>query len=174
MDSELLRRGCSCSQSTGDPECKCQHYSVPVEYTFSTDRHVPLSKSLEEIHKRKGEGEMSQVDWLINSSKEIEDGDFVLSYVTSGDIDAVYIHLYAVSKLWPRDTAGKFMNQVFVVLSKPEHKLDIYNITGMLEVLEMYYQDSTVGMKMAMQARAQTRYLQHNWNVGGVGDVLSG
>ena len=36
------------------------------------------------------------------------------------------------------------------MLRKPENKVDIYNITGMIELLEMHYKNSTIGMKMAM------------------------
>ena len=149
MDSEFLQSGCSCSHYLKS-ECQCLLYSIPVEYTFCTDGNEPTVRHLENIHQRKGEGEMSQVDWVINSANEISDGDIVLSYVTSGDIDAIYIHLYAVSKHWRRKKDGKFCNEVFVMLRKPENKVDIYNITGMIELLEMHYKDSTIGMKMAM------------------------
>ena len=150
MDSELLQSGCSCSHYQDGTECRCLLYSIPVEYTYSTDGNAPQVRKLENIHQRKGEGEMSQVDWLINSANEMRDGDIVLSYVTSGDIDAIYIHLYAVSKHWPRKQDQTFRNEVIVVLCKPENKLDIYNITGMIELLEMHYKDNTIGMKMAL------------------------
>ena len=150
MDSELIQSDCCCPSAQVGNECKCLPFSIPMEYTFRPEGNAPTVRKLENIQQRKGEGEMAQVDWIINSSNEINDGDVVLSYVTSGDIDVIYIHLYAISKHWKRKENGSFCNEVFVVLSKPENKLDIYNITAMIELVEKHYKDSSIGMKMAL------------------------
>lgn len=47
--------------------------------------------------RRKGEAEMAQVDWLLSSIPDLQHGDWIGSIVSSGDIDAVVIHSFALS-----------------------------------------------------------------------------
>ena len=93
---------------------------------------------------------MAVADWLIHLKDKLEDGAAAVSIITSGDIDAVPIHLHAVSRFWTRDINNKFTKDVFVVLQKPFGRQDIYNITGMLTVFENKYCDGNIGSKIAM------------------------
>ena len=45
---------------------------------------------------------MALLDWLISAKDDIKEGEAVVSVVTSGDVDAVYTHMFVVSKYWPR------------------------------------------------------------------------
>ena len=72
---------------------------------------------------------MAQVDWL-------EPHESVVSVVTTGDIDSLDIHLFALSIHWPRNPDDLFKNKVFIQLQKP--KQDLYNITGITERLEKH------------------------------------
>ena len=55
---------------------------------------------------------MSQVDWLMEYSTGLQSNASCVSIVASGDIDAVVIHLFAMSYLWPRTEDGSFKNDV--------------------------------------------------------------
>ncbi len=103
------------------------------------------------IMQRKGEAEMAQVDWLAQFKEDdnLRSGDSVVSIVTSGDIDAVVIHLFYVSQHWPRND-GKFNTSVYVILQKPSGST-VYNITSIIELLEKNYpNDSFISAKLAM------------------------
>jgi hypothetical protein len=76
------------------------------------------------------------VDWLIQCAVSLSPGNACTSIVSSGDIDAVLLHLFAISHLWPRNEGGFFKYPVHVILKKPNHLYDIYNITTILELLE--------------------------------------
>ena len=69
---------------------------------------------------------------------------------TSGDIDSVPIHLFALSYQWPRDINGKFKNPVYVILQKTNAKNDVYNITSVIELLERVFDEKYVTMKIAL------------------------
>ena len=58
---------------------------------------------------------------------ELEEDDAVLWYVTSGAIDALPIHILAVSQYWPRLPEKKFMKEM---------KPDLYCITKIVETFE--------------------------------------
>ena len=105
---------------------------------------------LEHIVQRKGEAEMTLLDWLISAQDDIKEGEAVFSAVMSGGVDAVYNHMFVVSKYWPRNSNGSFKNQVLVILQKPRSMVDIYNVTKMLEVLEPSFADRDIGMKLAV------------------------
>jgi hypothetical protein len=62
--------------------------------------------------------------------------------VSSGDIDAILLHLFAISHQWPRNEGGFF--------KKPNHLYDIYNITTILELLEHKTSDKYIGIKVAV------------------------
>lgn len=47
-----------------------------------------------------------------------QDGDSAVCIATSGNIDAVHIHLYVVSRFWPRRKGGNFRNSVNVIFVK--------------------------------------------------------
>jgi hypothetical protein len=53
---------------------------------------------------------------------------------TSADIDSIAIHLFSISFYWARKENGKFKIKVYVLLQK--QKLELYNITGIIELLE--------------------------------------
>ena len=65
---------------------------------------------LQMVKQRKGEAEMAVVDWLIGYQDQLKPGQAAVSVVSLGDIDAIYIHLFAVSRLWKRDEKHQFVN----------------------------------------------------------------
>ena len=143
FDSEL-HLTCTCS----DEPCCCQRFCTPVGCQYNID--TADTKQITHVTQRKGEAEMAQLDWLISLQDDIKEGDAVASIVTSGDIDSVYIHMFVVSRLWPRYSNGSFKNPIFVILQKPRSRIDIYNVTKMLEVLERSYADKEIGSKLAV------------------------
>ncbi|CAC5399881.1 unnamed protein product [Mytilus coruscus] len=118
-------------------QCHCQKYTTPIRYKFD---HSPLSRNKIEklpcIKQCKGEAEMAQVDWLIEYVSDMEEGTACASIVTSGDIDAVTIHMFALCHLWPRNDNSSYKHPVYIILQKPGSTMDIYNITAILELLE--------------------------------------
>ena len=91
--------------------------------------------------QRKGEAEMSEVEWLIAA------GGASPSVVTSGDIDAVVIQLFSLSHLWPRNTDEAFIHSVYVQLQKPR---ELYNITNIITHLEQHLGEKYIGNKIAL------------------------
>ena len=87
---------------------------------------------------------------MIQCAASLSPGDVCASIVSSGDIDAVLLHLFAISHLWPRNEGGFFKNPVHVILKKPNHLYDIYNITTILELLEHKTSDKYIGIKVAV------------------------
>lgn len=147
IDSELYTEGCSCKE-----QCKlgeCLKYTIPIRCIFDKKSKPNISK-LNHIHQVKGEAEMAQVDWLFEMIPFLNEGDAIASLVTSGDIDAVPIHMYAISRKWPRNDDNHFKFNVYVILEKPKEKLDIYNITAIVNSLEKCYDDNQFGMKIAL------------------------
>ena len=131
-------------------ECLCQSFSVPISCSFTRGCDCPTVETLPDVHQSKGEAEMSQVDWILQDSSQLETGKAACSVVTSGDIDAVPIHLYALSGKW-RKEGENFKNPVYVILKKPGKRMDIYNVTGILQELEKKFsQDEDIGKKIAI------------------------
>ena len=150
LDSEHDIRGCSCDkQAKTTIPCQCCTYSVPVRCTFSTTGLNDVT-ALDTIHQRKGEGEMAQLDWLLHCVPELRQGQAAVSIVTSGDIDAVVIHMFVLSSCWPRDSNGNFMNAVYVVLQKPHRMIDVYNITSIIRLLEHNESNNRDGLKVSL------------------------
>ena len=143
MDSEL-HLTCRCKTDT----CVCQQFCTPLicEFRGNTSNVTVL----EHIDQRKGEAEVALLDWLISAQDDIKEGEAIVSVVTSWDVDAVYTHMFVVSKYWPRNSNGSFKNQVFVILQKPRSMIDIYNVKKMLEVFEQSFADRDIGMKLAV------------------------
>ena len=52
--------------------------------------------------------------------------EMCLSIIYSGDIDALILHMFTLSYLWPRDCNDEFKHEVFLLLVKPTTK-DLYN-----------------------------------------------
>ena len=148
VDSELYLASCGCKD-----DCSCEKFSTPIQRTFCKFEESvcnPRMELLRNIHQKKGEAEMAILDWLVNYQDLLQDGDVVVSIITSGDIDAVYSHIYTVAKYWNRNGEGKFRNQVFVILQKQQGKHDIYNITTMLQIMEESFEDPDIGIKVAL------------------------
>ena len=143
LDSEL-HLTCRCKN---DP-CVCQQFCTPLKCELR--ENTPNVTLLEHIVQRKGEAEMALLDWLISAQDDIKEGEAVVSVVTSGDVDAVYTHMFVVSRYWPRTSSRSFKNKVFVILQKPRSMIDIYNVTKMLEVFERSFEDPDIGMKLAV------------------------
>ena len=93
IDSELHLKICDCSE--GQP-CDCKTYAIPKRVVTGENGEFQ-TEFLEAVHQMKGEAEMSQQNWIYKMKDTIVEGDSILSYVTSGDIDAVCIHLLALS-----------------------------------------------------------------------------
>ncbi|XP_067660602.1 uncharacterized protein [Haliotis asinina] len=142
IDSECLLEGCECCED--DQECRCRVFTKPLRAVFDNDGF--RRELLLDIKQRKGEAEMSQVDWL--KEVHLSDRESTISVITSGDIDSVVIHLFALSQHWPRDDEGRYKNQVFVLLQKP--KPEMYNITGILELMESHFQNMSIGTTVAV------------------------
>ena len=136
---------CQCT----DP-CSCKPPATPISKTFHESLPNEKSIRLSNVKQCKGEAEMSQVDWLIQEADKLKPGEAAASIVTSGDIDSVYIHLFALSLHWPRDAQDKFCNPVYIILQKPESKNDVYNATLMLELFEATFSDKMAGVKCAV------------------------
>ncbi|CAC5411500.1 unnamed protein product [Mytilus coruscus] len=140
FDSEYILQGCQCED--GNESCQCKRYAVPLRCKYSEENGFESSEISTSIHQTKGEAEMAQVDWIFEIEPELASGEAVISIVTSGDcIDAVVIHLFALSRLWPRKDDSTFKIPVYVFLQKPGKIFDLYCITRMLEVLEKQLQD---------------------------------
>ena len=124
-------------------------YDTPITWrkSHTQSRQKGL---LHHVNQRKGEAEMAIMDWLIHYKYFLKEGESAVSVVSSGDIDAVYIHMYSVAKLWPRKRDNTFLIPVYVVLQKPHKKYDIYNITSIVQKLEQEYSDKKIAMKIAI------------------------
>lgn len=96
IDSELNVQGCSCSTETKST-WKCKKYTVLVRACFTLDG-LKQCFTVSRIHQCKGEPEMSQIDWMMDSLNDLTVSDAVISTVSSGDIDSLVIHLFFVSK----------------------------------------------------------------------------
>ena len=116
IDSEWYRKTFNCQ-----PLCKCPDYCTPVACHYGEG--LQRIELLESVKQRKGEAEMAVVDWLIECQGQLDPGQAAVSTVSSGDIDAVYIHLHTISRLWNRDSTGQFLNWVYIVLQKQEASL---------------------------------------------------
>ena len=136
VDSEFVMvEKCVCSKELSNTECTCSKYAVPLCLRCSSD-DICEAVQLNEIQQRKGEAEMAMADWVVEMSGSMKEGCSLISIVTSGDIDALIIHLYVIGRLWPRRKDGTFQNTVFLMLEKPHNKQDIYNITALVTLLE--------------------------------------
>ena len=69
---------------------------------------------------------MAMVDWLRDCLPDLINEEGVVAYVTSEDIDAVVIHMFALSIHWPRKSDSSFCFPVYVILQKLEGQHDIY------------------------------------------------
>lgn len=136
IDSEMLIEGCQCgTTSTKDIKCSCDIFTTPVRAEFGPNGFIKQHK-LTHIKQKKGEAEMAICDWLRDSVSDLKNGEGVVGYVTSGDIDAVVIHLFALSLHWPRKPDCSFCFPVYIVLQKADQEHDIYCITRMIEIIE--------------------------------------
>lgn len=145
VDSELIQVKCECLQP-----CSCTMAAIPITKQFHENEAPVEVVHQADIRQKKGEAEMSQVDWLVQNAHRLHTGEAAVSIVTSGDIDALCIHLFALSIHWPRNENGRFQSPVYLVLQKPVSKYDVYNVTLLLELLERVYADRTIGIKVSI------------------------
>ena len=145
VDSEYVVIKCNCSKVS---TCNCKPYSIPLRATFSKENGCTSVSELRQIHQRKGEGEMAQIDWLPEIIPELAEGEGIVNFVSSADIDTIVIHLFATSLHWPRNTNGSFKHQLHVWLNKA--KPDLYNITGIISVLEKFLKVKHVAVTVAV------------------------
>lgn len=92
IDSELHVVGCVCTISN----CRCKTHTTSIRCTINSEGHVTVNK-MSNIKQRKGEAELAQIDWLIEYQSTLQEGEAAVSIVTSGDIDSVILHLFAMS-----------------------------------------------------------------------------
>ena len=111
VDSELHITGCQCSDQIPSNACKCPLYATPLRCSFSKNADLEGTQKLYEIEQRKGEAEMTVMDWVIGAKSELLPGDSVASIITSGDIDAVVIHSFCLPLQWPRDSNGCYLQK---------------------------------------------------------------
>lgn len=147
IDSELHIEGCHCNSSD---RCSCKVHAVPLKCSFTRTNDQPDVNKVREIKQRKGEAELAQIDWLLSLSPQLKDVRPCVSFVTSGDIDALVLHLFTVAHCWARKSDGSFRNPVYVCLNKKNGQMDIYNITGLLEAFERVFDDKDIGVKLAV------------------------
>lgn len=103
-----------------------------------------------EKHQSKGEAEMAQVDWLLDVRSELSTSMSACSILTSGDIDALPIHLFALLENWP-EREGAYIHPVYVILQKPQKKMDIYNVTAiMTEIEKEFKNDNDIVKKISI------------------------
>jgi hypothetical protein len=86
-------------------------------------------------------------------STDLQSLESCVSIVTSGDIDAVVIYVFAMSYLWPRTEDGSLNNDVYDLPQKPNHRSDIYNITKIISQLENFTSEQYIGIKLAVVLR---------------------
>ncbi|VDI23771.1 Hypothetical predicted protein [Mytilus galloprovincialis] len=91
---------------------------------------------------------MAQVDWYLEVQKLIREGESVISIVTSGDIDSVVIHMFALSQYWPRNEDDSFKTPVYILLQKA--KPDLYNITEVISRLEKRFGKFTKNIALSL------------------------
>ena len=102
-----------------------------------------------EVQQSEREAEMAQIDWLIQYLPVLNKHEMCLNIVYSGDIDALILHMFTLSYLWPRYCNDAFKHEVFLLLVKPTTK-DLYNITAIIRLLEKTYKDKHMALKMAI------------------------
>ena len=147
--SEAQIEGCTCPDTTTNCTCS-DKYTHPLRCTFTSTDGLVDTRPVQDIKQRKGEAEMSQVDLLIDYKDLLTEGDACISVVSSGDIDAITIHMFVLSHLWPRKEDRNFKYPVYVLLQKPGGLSDLYNITKILELLEATWKEEHIGMKVAI------------------------
>ncbi|KAL3872791.1 hypothetical protein ACJMK2_035992, partial [Sinanodonta woodiana] len=67
-----------------------------------------------DIRQNNGEAELAQADWLCYIATRLKEGENVVSYVSSGDIDSISMHILAISLYLPQKDDGNFKNNVYV------------------------------------------------------------
>ena len=148
VDSELhLFHELGCSERCRPEDCTCAFFSRPVRSFFDRNGDYQESKLLN-IKQRKGEGELSQVDWLLHYLPLLTCGQSCLSIVTSGDIDALPAHMTFISRYWPRNEDKSFIFPVYVLLRK-QGGGEFYNVTAIVETLEAHFKDRHAGLYIA-------------------------
>ena len=147
VDSELYLEGCTCVSPF---KCQCaSKYAVPVVCKFGEKGLVDGPSKRANIKQRKGEAEMSVCDWVVEFLPQVLPGQAIVTLVTSGDIDAVVIQMFTLAKLWTdKDVVDR--PTVYVILQKPGGKWDVYNITGILNLIQAAFGDPTFGCKLAV------------------------
>ena len=91
MDSEL-HLTCRCKTDL----CVCWQFCTPFKCELRGNKSN--ATLLKHIVQRKGEAEMALLDWLISAQDDIKEREAVVSVVTSGHVDAVYIHMLLAQK----------------------------------------------------------------------------
>ncbi|XP_070182538.1 uncharacterized protein, partial [Littorina saxatilis] len=92
---------------------------------------------------------MAQADWLREVMNELEDGDSLVSIVSSADIDALPIHLFALGRFWQRSEDRSFKVPVHLVLQKAKGRMDVYNVCKIARALEHRFGDDAA-MRVAV------------------------
>ncbi|KAL3880306.1 hypothetical protein ACJMK2_032554 [Sinanodonta woodiana] len=117
IDSEYYLSPCKCDTPALHKKIPCKQFDIPIRSHFASDKGYVCSEKLD-IKQNKGEAELAQADWLCYIATGIK-GENVVSYVSSGDIDSIPIHILAISLYLLRKDDGNFKNNVYVVIKKP-------------------------------------------------------
>ncbi|CAC5381867.1 unnamed protein product [Mytilus coruscus] len=118
IDSELNLQRIQCQHGE---HCTCEYYTTPIRCIFKKSHQQPIVQDLITVSQKKGEAEMAQIDWLLDERSKLSPSMSACSILTSGDIDAIPIHLYSLSKKWPQ-VNGRYSQTVSVILQKPHKK----------------------------------------------------
>ena len=63
---------------------------------------------LNDIRQIKGEAELAQIDWLMHYDTLLNGTESAVSFVSSGVIDAVQLHMFAIASHWPRSPHNQY------------------------------------------------------------------
>ncbi|KAK3610776.1 hypothetical protein CHS0354_028180 [Potamilus streckersoni] len=117
---------CTCDTPEQHNEIPCKQFAIQVRSHFSSGKGYICSAKLD-IKQKKGEAELVQADWLCYIATGIKEGESVVSYASSMDIDSIPLHILVVSLYLPRTDYGNFKNHVYAIIKTPGSagKLDI-------------------------------------------------
>ena len=105
---------CKCGQQLENCFCK-DAGAIPLKCTF-TSNGLEKQEEITEVRQRRGEAELSVIDWVVHSVSQLKPGDAVLTIATSGDIDTVVAAIFAISLKWARNSDRNFVFGPFLNL----------------------------------------------------------
>ncbi|KAK3586763.1 hypothetical protein CHS0354_023492 [Potamilus streckersoni] len=104
IDSEYYPSSFTCDTPELHKKIQCKQFAISERFHFASDKGYICSEKLD-IKQKKGEA-----DWLYHIATGLKEGENVISYVSSGNID-ISIHILIVSLYLPRKDDDKFKNR---------------------------------------------------------------